>query len=228
MMQTTRHLAAAAGAVASLPTGDQWPVHINGTDVWLSVEPDTAEIERRWRHGAQGEMLDRDLLRALDQLPYRLPCRHADLPAADVRLLQRAPSWVITHDNAVAIRRARPALRVLAALVLDDHWSRGLDRASSFAAFCPRVLVLTGKAPTPSGIDLGEADLYGIGIIDARQTDQPGQADKADQADADKAPGPRLLLRPDMSPRPFGPASWGFAEKVFSAHQADSTFASHP
>jgi hypothetical protein len=226
MMQSTRHLAAAAGAVAGLPTGDQWPVHINGTDVWLSVEPDTAEIERRWRHGAQGEVLDRDLIRALDRLPYRLPCRHVDLSAADARLLERAPSWVVTHDNAVAIRRARPALRVLAALVLDDHWSRGLDRASSFAAFCPRVLVLTGKAPTPSEIDLGEADLYGIGIIDARRSDYAGQTKQTGQTD--KMGWPRLLLRPDMSPRPFGPATWGFAEKVFTAHVADSTYASQP
>lgn len=204
MTDAAAKLAASLGATAGLPTGEPWSVHVMGTDAWLTIAVDTVELERRARNGARGEALDRDMIRALD----RLPSVHANLPAADLKLLRHAPSWVVTHHNATAIRRAAPPLRVLAALVLDDDWSQGLDRASSFAAFCPRVLALTGGAVAPTGIELAEADLYGIGVIDAREPEQA-----------------KLLLRPETPSKPFGPAAWLFAEKVLTARRTDPSYA---
>lgn len=179
----------------------QGPVHrqvLLGQEAWLLTQLDAAEVTRR-QDSAVSYLDDRDLLRALHKLPMGEPVARFTIPAPECEIISAAPRGVITDDGTWVTRLVGPPVRVQAAVVVDSQWSRGLDRASTFAGLCPRLLLLTAGSDRLDPIDLTEAEFYGIGVVDATGSERLD-----------------VLAQPDLTPKPFGPVSWRLAEQVFA------------
>lgn len=190
---------------AGLPSGDIVQMTHHGRPALILVRRIHAECERR-RVAGLGAVTDRDLLRLLSRLPVGEPVTTTHLTAAEMRLIHAAPDAVIATRGSSATRLLRQPIEVHAAQVFDRKLGRGLDRASTFAGFCPRIAVLTAGAGDLTSLAHAEASMYGIGVADAHDPAKPV-----------------LMTYPDLAPKPPGPVSWRFAERVYESTRAAST-----
>jgi hypothetical protein len=83
-------------------------------------------------------------------------------------------------------------------IVIDDVPDRGLDRASMFAAFAPRLLVLTAPSDDLASIEV-EARFYGIGLAVAG------------------AEGVTMVADPEPARKSAGPVTWRVREEAYEA-----------
>jgi hypothetical protein len=161
------------------------------------VLPDPVEHERRTRAGLGG-VTSLVLLDTLMNLPLGMPVPAADLDVLARAHLARVPGGVIELREAQITRVLTPPLTVVAVLVRARDWRRGVTRASCFAPFAQRVLLLD-REPKPEL--LWEASVFGVGVW----------VDTADGAMREVCP-PAPFVR-----RYWKPAGWRFAERAYAA-----------
>lgn len=173
-----------------------------GVNAYLLVSLDEHEHQRR-RTAGLTTICDGDALRLLSRLPHGEAVRVADLTETERRSLRRLPRSAAEVAGGRVTRLALPPVTLRLAIVMDDAVDRGLDRASRFAPFAPRLLVLTG--PT---VDLAfaevEARFYGIGLAAAG------------------ADGMVMLADPEPPRRAAGPVTWRVREEAYAAFLAAS------
>jgi hypothetical protein len=166
-----------------------------GVDSYLLMSLDEDEHQRR---GAAGltTICDRDTLRLLSRLPHGEAIRLADLTETERRGVRSLPGGLAHVSAGRVTRLALPPVSVSLAIVIDDVLDRGLDRASRFAPFAPRLLILTGADGEPAFAEV-EAGFYGIGLA------VPG------------ADGLVMLADPAPPRRTAGPVTWRLREEAY-------------
>jgi hypothetical protein len=192
-----------ASAVCLHADAKAMPLSLQGTDALVFYQLDEAEVARR-----RTDRADRlDQLAALEtllQLPAGVPVSLQDLSAPVRAGIRRLPAGAVSVsrrcDRQEVTRRAvRPVTVDLAVVRATGRgWKSGLERASRFAPFCARAVLLDGS---PSRLDdlLMEADFYGIGVLLADETGEVTMA-----------------LRPEPYRPPYQtPGAWWFVEDVF-------------
>ncbi|MCT7371917.1 hypothetical protein [Mycolicibacterium llatzerense] len=167
---------------------------------------DTAEHQRRVRADAGAIGDDREAYFTLCALPLDEPVRLADLDHHDRRILKRIPAGFVSIQADVVTRLARPAVGAVLAVIYDDQWERGLNRASHFAPFGTRVLALTSSEGNDLQIAAMESALHGIGLVAV----EPGTRDQEWVA-----PEPWIETQPD------GPVGWRFKDQAYNAWRDD-------
>jgi hypothetical protein len=171
-----------------------------GVDTYLLMNLDEHEHQRRRATGLT-TICDRDALRLLSRLPHGEAVRVTDLSEVERRGLPRLPRGAADVTAGRVTRLVLPPVTLRLAIVIDDALDRGFDRASKFAPFAPRLLVLTGP-----GADLAfgevEARFYGIGLAVAG------------------ADGMIMLVDPEPPRRAAGPVTWGVREQAYAAFLA--------
>lgn len=173
-------------------------LHMLGTRALVAVDVDEEEIAYRSRIGIPA-LTDRRLLRHLAGLPYLEPIRRADLSASALRVLGEAPEGLLEFTGGHVRRMVRPAVVLRGASTQGCDWRAGLNAVSPFAAFCPRMFVLTAEATDVDDAVL-EASVYGIGLA---------------QATDDRSV--RIRVHPQRRGPTFGPASWRVRESALAA-----------
>ena len=171
-----------------------------GVDAYLLMGMDKHEHQRRRVTGLT-TVCDRDALRLLSRLPHSEPVRVADLTETERRGLRRLPRGAADVAGARVTRLAVPPVTLKLAIVMDDVLDRGLDQASRFAPFAPRLLVLTGSAGDLAFAEV-EARFYGIGLATAG------------------ADGVVMLADPEPPKRAAGPVTWRVREEAYAAFLA--------
>ncbi|MGI5423027.1 hypothetical protein [Actinomadura luteofluorescens] len=173
-------------------------MNVRGTDATIVYTPDRAEIERRREHG-NPSVLRLDWLNLLMDLPVGHPVPFSSFQPAEHRALDRMPLGTVDITQAGFVRQLTHPLRVELAIVRGHQWKPGLVRASRFASYCRRALVLAGK-PKPAALQQAaiEADVYGIGLI------------------VNAAHDPQVVVRPgNFEKYRHTPAGWKFLEEVY-------------
>ncbi|GAA2255491.1 hypothetical protein GCM10010402_08480 [Actinomadura luteofluorescens] len=132
------------------------------TPVWMTYRRDTDEWRRR-RAYRLGAVLAWDLLDLLMELPVGCPVPLGALSRGDRRRLQRAPEGVVTITEGTVTRHAVAPVMPLLAVVACRDWHDGLARASRFASYCSRMVVVS-SVPGDQAQALAFAGLYGIGV----------------------------------------------------------------
>lgn len=173
-------------------------LHMLGTHAVVAVDVDVEEVAYRSRIGIPA-LTDRRLLRHLAGLPYLEPIRRADLSDPALRVLREAPEGVLEFTGGHVRRLVRPAIMLRGASTQGSNWRAGLNAASPFAAFCPRMFVLTAEATDVDDAAL-EASVYGIGLAQAVD-------DRSVQ----------MRVHPQRRGPTFGPASWRVRETALAA-----------
>ncbi|OHU47426.1 hypothetical protein BKG82_27865 [Mycobacteroides chelonae] len=168
-----------------------------GTRAFVAVEMDHEEISRRKQAGTPA-LTDRLLLRELGSLPYLEQVARADLSPVALKVLRRAPDGVVELGETYVMRTVRPAVTLRGAVTVGHDWRGGLNAVSPFAAFCPRLFVLTTDAADIEHAAL-EAGLYGIGL--ARGGDKSVE----------------LHVHPEHPSVLFGPVAWRVQEIALEA-----------
>ena len=171
-----------------------------GVDALLFLGLDEHEHRRR-RVAELTTVCDRDSLRLLSRLPHGEAVRVADLTDVERRGLRRLPRGVAELTGGRVTRLATAPVTIRLAIVIDDVLDRGLDRASRFAPFAPRLLVLTGP-PDDLAWAQAEARFYGIGL------------------DITGADGMVMLADPEPTRRSAGPVTWRVREEAYAAFLA--------
>lgn len=179
------------------------PLSLQGTDALVFYQLDEAEVARR-RTERAGRLDQLAALETLLQLPAGVPVALSDLPAPVRAGIRRLPAGAVSlsgqRGRRVVTRRAvRPVTVDLAVVRATGRgWKSGLERASRFAPFCARAVLL--DCPPPQLDDLAmEADFYGIGVLLADETGEVAMA-----------------LRPEPYRPPCQTAgAWWFVEDVF-------------
>jgi len=185
---------------------DAAAVRVLGQAAVVVYQADAAEFSRR--DAAGGWAVARlDLLDLMLSLPHGLPVPDELLSAQERSMLQELPPGCVQVGSGTVIRHAVAPLRAELAVVPVRDWNRGLDRASRFAPFCARAVVLS---QLPDDIDhlLIEATYYGIGVAVAGDRDVEVLAD----------------------PQPFirhyhKAAGWWFAEEIYGQVSGKGTTA---
>jgi hypothetical protein len=162
----------------------------------LVLQLDEAEHLRRSAAGLAA-VTDRSVLRLLCTLPWGYEVAWRDLPRADWARLRSLPSGVVAASRAGVTRLLMPPLALACGVIVDDDWRRGLDHASVFAPFAPRILLMPITPPNTEELAL-EAALFGVGVAVAE--DVSFLVDPADH------PG-----------RPLGPVAWRVRETAYEA-----------
>lgn len=171
-----------------------------GVDATIVYTPDRAEFERRRDHG--NPSVNRlDWLSLLMNLPHGEPVPFSSFRPSEHRALNRMPLGIVDITPAGFVRQLTHPLRVELAIVHGHQWKPGLRRASRFAPYCRRALILAG---TPKYAALQEAaivaDVYGIGLI------------------VNAARGPEVVVQPDgFTKYRHTPAGWKFLEEVYGS-----------
>jgi hypothetical protein len=119
------------------------------------------------------------------------------------RGLRRLPRSVAEVAGGRVTRLAIPPVTIRLAIVIDEVLDRGLDRASRFAQFAPRLLVLTGP-PDDLACAQAEARFYGIGLA---------------MTGADAVV---MLADPEPARRSAGPVTWRVREEAYAAFLASA------
>jgi hypothetical protein len=171
-----------------------------GVDALLLLGLDEHEHRRR-RAAGLTTVCDRDALRLLSHLPHGEAVRVADLTDVERGSLRRLPCGVAEVAGGRVTRLAVAPVTIRLVIVLDDVLERGLDRASRFAPFAPRLLVLT-EPPNDLAFAQVEARFYGIGLALAR------------------AEGVVMLADPEPARRSAGPVTWRVREEAYAAFLA--------
>ncbi|GAA0247219.1 hypothetical protein GCM10010492_53560 [Saccharothrix mutabilis subsp. mutabilis] len=156
---------------------------------------DHRERERR-RHAGLGHLDSLELLDVLMGLPPQVAVPLASIRRNDLNVLRRAPGGVVRFTGSSVTRLAVPVVTPVLAVVYAEQWRAGLERASEFAAYCPRMFVVRELPADTDGL-LAEASWYGVGVA-------VGHGD-----------APTMVLEPepldDWQPTP---AWWLFCERV--------------
>jgi hypothetical protein len=168
-----------------------------GVDAFLLLGLNEHEHRRR-RSARLTAICDRDCLRLLSHLPHGEAVRVADLTDLERRALRRLPQGVAEIAGRRVTRLAIPPVTIKLAIVVDDVLDRGLDSASRFAPFAPRLLVLT-RPPDDLACAQVEARFYGIGLAMAR------------------ADGVVTVADPEPAKRSDGPVTWRVREEAYAA-----------
>jgi hypothetical protein len=171
-----------------------------GVDAYLLMALDEHEHHRR-RAAGLTTICDPAVLRLLSRLPHGEAVRAADLTETERRDLGRLPRGAASITGSTVTRLALQPVAIRLAIVTDDVVDRGLDRASRFAPFAPRLLVLTG--PTDDLVFAeAEARFYGIGLAVAH------------------ADGVAMLADPEPPRRAAGPVTWRVREEAYAVFLA--------
>jgi hypothetical protein len=173
---------------------------LQGVDAYLLLALDEHEHRRR-RAAGLTTILDPAALRLLSRLPHGEAVRIADLTETERRDLYLLPRGTVGIAAGTVTRLALPPVAIRLAIVTDDVVDRGLDRASRFAPFAPRLLVLTGQAADLAFAE-AEARFYGIGLAAAH------------------ADGVAMLTDPEPPRRSAGPVTWRVREEAYAAFLA--------
>lgn len=185
-------------AALDLTHAEHIDMRFGGVDATLVYTPDRAEFERRRAHG-DPSVTRLDWLNLLMNLPHGEPVPFSSFRPSEHRALDRMPLGIVDITPAGFVRRLTHPLRVELAIVHGRQWKPGLRRASRFAPYCRRALVLSGKPKYTSLQQAAiEADYWGIGLI------------------VNEARGPQVVVRPDdFAKRRHTPAGWSFLEEVY-------------
>lgn len=171
-------------------------VRVLGTRVWMAYRRDESEWSRR-EHCGVGAVVDLGVLDVLMELPAGLPVPLRELRQSERRLLDRLPAGVVRRCEDTVIRQLIPAVTPLLAIVPTRDWRVGMEAASRFAVYCPRMILLS-RSVDDADEALAQAALYGIGV--ARGGVEPSQ----------------VILEPEsLSDWQPTPAWWGFGETIF-------------
>ncbi len=171
-------------------------VRARGVDATIVYRPDREECQRRQDVGLEA-VTRLDQLDLLMQLPTGLPVPSGSLSPSARRAVRRLPAGCVEQTTDGVVRRIVRPLDVRLTVVTGRQWKPGLVRASRFAPYCNRVLVVTGE---PRNLEQAaiEADFWGIGLIAA----------------ATRAP--RLVVAPERYEEyRHTPAGWAFAEDIY-------------
>lgn len=167
-----------------------------GTQATIAYHLNEEERARRREHGLTG-VTRLDWLDLLMELPAGLLVPRSSLDPARQRNILRFPPGCVDLTPEGVIRRIEKPLTTRLALVTGQQWKAGLVRASRFAPYTNRALILPG---VPRNLTQGavEADFYGIGLI------------------VNAAREPRLVVAPEIC-REYGhtPAGWAFVEAIY-------------
>jgi hypothetical protein len=167
-----------------------------GTTAAVTHRTDDREDDRR-RQAGVGHLDSIELLNALMDLPPGPTVPLSLIRSSTLAVLRRAPEGVVRFTSSGVIRLATPPVTPLLAVVHSAQWRDGLERASRFAAYCPRMLVVR-ELPSNADEALAEASWYGIGV----------------------AVGPRSTPTTVLEPEPLADwqptvAWWRFCERVY-------------
>ncbi|WNV87639.1 hypothetical protein [Umezawaea sp. Da 62-37] len=150
------------GAALNLQDARSVRVRILGTTATIVHRRDDVEHERRRRMGL-ADVKSMELLDVLMDLPHEAAVTRSSLSPAVLRVLQRAPAGVVRMDSTSVTRLVSPAVTPVLAVVYASRWRDGLERASEFASYIPRMFVVP-EAPSNSLEALAEASWYGVGV----------------------------------------------------------------
>lgn len=175
-------------------------MRLRGVDATIVYTPDRAEFERR-QANAYPSVTRLDWLSLLMDLPHGEPVPFSSFRPSEHRALDRMPLGTVDITPAGFVRQLAHPLRVDLAIVHGHQWKPGLGRASRFAPYCRRTLVLAGKPKYASLQQAAiEADYWGIGLI------------------VNESRGPRVVVRPDdFTKHRHTPAGWEFLEEVYGS-----------
>ena len=144
-------------------------IRIFGTTATILHRVDAHEHDRRLRH-TMGALRSLELIDVLLDLPAHEPVPLASLTTSTSRILRTAPPGIVTFTEVTVVRQAipvtRPALaivRVRTGRVTTTRFRDALSRASQFATYCPRLLLVPAAPEEPDEL-LAEASWYGIGV----------------------------------------------------------------
>ena len=137
-------------------------VRLFGTTARVAYRTDEIEHARR-RQAGLGHLESMELLDILMDLPDGTGVPIASVDAVSLRLLRSAPEGVVRFAASSVTRLVRPVVTPRLAVVHAREWHDGLERASRFAAYCPRLTVVPELPPDPEKV-LAEASFYGIGV----------------------------------------------------------------
>jgi hypothetical protein len=175
-------------------------VHLFGTEAWIAYRRDDDEWRRR---GDSPPILALDVLDALMTLPAGLEVPVAAVARADQRLLRELPPGSLDWSATTVTRHVVPALMPLLAMVRSTGWLEGLRAASRFAAYCPRLVLVSA---VPAEWELAQAAVYGIGV-----------------AVADDTGDPQIVVEPEqLLDRQPTPAWWWFTEEIYQQVRVNS------
>jgi hypothetical protein len=175
---------------------------ILGVDASLLLKIHEQEHNRRRACGLT-EISDRDSLRLLSDLPHGEPVRIADLNDRERTCLQHLPEGTVIIEGGLLTRLALPPVRIQLAVVSDKDPDRGLDRASKFAPFSPRFLVLTRVPDDLAGVEV-EARFYGIGLAVVERD------------------ALHMVTEPQVVRHRIGPVTWRICEEAYASYLAYS------
>lgn len=156
------------------------------------------EHERRAAAGIAA-VTDLQVLDALLGLPLGMPVRSSDLSDRERVVLRSAPPGVVEASDGSVRRVLEAPVEVGLVVVRSARFREGLVRASAFAPFAQRVLLLPARPKRAADV-LWEADAAGIGVW-------VGEPEDAEQLVA-PAPWRRRYVKA---------AGWRFAEQAYGA-----------
>jgi hypothetical protein len=169
-----------------------------GVPVEVSFRPVRDELTRRAEVGLGAVRSYADLT-ALSELPVDVPVpEHLLAPDVADRLRCVTPA-AVEHNAGTVTRRAVAAVRVRSVVYEGARWAAALERASQFAPYAQRTVVLP-RMPRNAARVRTEAAYYGVGV-------RVGSGEDA-QWLAQPAP---------FRPRLYSAASWFFDETVLAA-----------
>lgn len=137
-------------------------VRIFDTSATIEHRTDHEEHDRRRRQGL-GHVDSMELLDVLMGLPAWTAVPLSSMSKPALRVLRRAPEGIVRFTPSSVTRLAAQPVAPILAIVYSPRWEEGLERASRFAAYCPRMLVVR-KPPANADEALAEASWYGIGV----------------------------------------------------------------
>lgn len=137
-------------------------VRIFDTTATMVYRCNGAEQERRHNIGLS-DLKSMELLDVLLDLPAGVAVPRSSLSSSVLRVLHRAPGGVVRMDNTSVTRLASPVVTPVLAIVYASRWREGLERATEFASYVPRMYVVP-ETPANSTEALAEASYYGVGV----------------------------------------------------------------
>ncbi|MDR6508051.1 hypothetical protein [Arthrobacter oryzae] len=180
------------------------PLRVRGVDAVLEFEINRTELARRGpeNHG----VASLDTYNVLKEIPIGAAQPETAFSSYEWRLLRRA-RWAVSFEiasngGATVTRHARPPISVKRANIFGSSWMAALKRASRFAPYCERRIVLPRIPDDEMHLAL-EASYLGVGV--AVQTGAGGQAGSLEDI---------VPAAPFLAMKLTG-AAWKFAETVY-------------
>lgn len=186
-------------------------VRVRGVDAILEIEFDADELRRRGFRPAPETKLD--AYNILARMPVGTPQHKAMFSGYEWRALMRT-EWAVRIDVArngetFATRTARPPVTIRRASVVGRSWAAALGKATRFAPYCERRIVLQ-RLPGDDVLLKLEASYLGVGVAVAADAPHSSPGGVALESVVPAAP---------FLPLKFTGAAWKFAETVFGQIQ---------